>query len=276
TSSLLFISSQAFLKSLSPSDVDILMEGCWYFGDSFCSLHSTFDIFLSNVSIFHLISIAVDRYQAVCNPLRYHDTVTIAVAWLMVALSWAAAASYSCGLLYSKGSVTSLDGYITSINCLGSCIHLFNVLWSTLNTLIVFFLPCSIIVGLYAKIFLVARQHIRQLGGTSQQPRFKQRNGKRKTHSSERKAAKTLGIVVGAFILCWMPFFVTSIIDPYIDFVTPPVLYEVFFWLGYFNSTLNPIIYGLFYPWFQSSLKLIISLKIFAAHSSNTKVFSES
>ncbi|XP_072558942.1 trace amine-associated receptor 13c-like [Paramormyrops kingsleyae] len=252
------------------------VEGCWYFGDTFCSLHSTFDMFLSCASIFHLVSIAVDRYQAVCNPLRYHDTVTIPVAWLMVALSWAAAASYSYGLLYSKANMMGLDEYITSINCLGSCILLFNALWGTLHTLIVFFLPCSVMVGLYVKIFLVARQHVRQLGDMNQQPCFKQNNGKRKTHSSERKAAKTLGIVVGAFILCWMPFFVTSILDPYIDFATPPVLYEGFFWLGYFNSTLNPIIYGLFYPWFQKSLKLIISLKIFSAYSSNTKVFSES
>ncbi|XP_023679852.2 trace amine-associated receptor 13c-like [Paramormyrops kingsleyae] len=251
------------------------VEGCWYFGDTFCSLHSTFDFFLACASIFHLISIAVDRYQAVCNPLRYHDTVTIAVAWLMVALSWAAAASYSCAFLYSKGSMSGLDGYITSINCLGSCILLFNAQWSTPNTLIGFFLPCSVMMGLYIKIFLVARQHVRQLGDMSQQPCFKQNNGKRKTHSSERKAAKTLGIVVGAFILCWMPYFITSVLDPYIDFATPPVLYEVFVWLGYFNSTLNPIIYGLFYPWFQKSLKLIISLKIFSTHSSDTKVFPE-
>ncbi|XP_072558823.1 trace amine-associated receptor 13c-like [Paramormyrops kingsleyae] len=252
------------------------VEGCWYFGDSFCSLHSTFDMFLSCASVFHLISIAVDRYQAVCNPLRYHDTVTIPVAWLMVALSWAAAASYSYGLLYSKANVMGLDEYITSINCLGSCILLFNAQWSTPNTVIGFFLPCSVIIGLYAKIFLVARQHVRQLGGTSQQPRFKQNNGKRKTHSSERKAAKTLGIVVGAFIICWMPLLVSTALDPYTDFATPPVLYEGFVWLGYFNSTLNPIIYALFYPWFRKSLKVIISLRIFSAHSSHTNVFSES
>ncbi|XP_048841342.1 trace amine-associated receptor 13c-like [Brienomyrus brachyistius] len=218
------------------------VEGCWYFGDTFCSLHSTFYMFLTSVSIFHLISIAVDRYQAVCNPLRYHNTVTIPVAWLMVALSWAAAASYSYSLLYSKANVMGLDEYITSINCLGSCTFLFNTLWSTLDSLIGFFLPCSVMIGLYVKIFLVARQHIRQLGGTSQQPCFTEGHGNRKSHSSERKAAKTLGIVVGGFILCWMPLFLNSTLNPYTDFATPPVLYEGFVWLGYFNSTLNPII----------------------------------
>ncbi|XP_048841327.1 trace amine-associated receptor 13c-like [Brienomyrus brachyistius] len=252
------------------------VEGCWYFGDTLCSLHSTVDMILTAASIFHLMSIAIDRYQAVCNPLRYHNTVTIPVAWLIVALSWTAAVSYSCALLYSKANLMGLDEYITSINCLGSCILLFNAMWGTLHTQIWFFLPCSVMIGLYTKIFLVARQHVRQLGGTSQQPCFTEGHGNRKSHSSERKAAKTLGIVVGAFILCWMPFFVISVIDPYIDFATPPVLYEGIFWVGYFNSALNPIIYGLFYPWFQRSLKLILSLKIFAAHSSNTKVFPES
>ncbi|XP_048841340.1 trace amine-associated receptor 13c-like [Brienomyrus brachyistius] len=249
------------------------VEGCWYFGNTFCSLHSTFDVILSCASIFHLMSIAVDRYQAVCNPLQYHNTVTIPVAWLMVALSWTAAVSYSCAHLYS---VISLDEYITSINCLGSCNLMFNDLWSMLNSLVGFFLPCLVMIGLYGKIFLVARQHVRQLEGTSQQPCFTEGHGNRKSHSSERKAAKTLGIVVGAFILCWMPLFVISVLDPYTDFATPPVLYEGIYWVGYFNSAFNPIIYGLFYPWFRKSLKLIISLKIFAAHSSNTKVFPES
>ncbi|XP_072550841.1 trace amine-associated receptor 13c-like [Salminus brasiliensis] len=246
------------------------VDGCWYFGEAFCLLHSSFDMFLTSVSIFHLICIATDRYQAVCHPLHYPTRITIPIAWLMVALSWATAAVYSYGLMYSKANTASLDEYIESISCMGSCNLLFNALWGALDTLIGFLLPCLVMVCLYAQIFLVSKKHARKIEGTKQCT-----NGTIISQSvkHENKAAKTLAIVVGAFILCWMPFFVNSLIDPYINFSTPAVLFEVFVWLGYVNSTLNPLIYGLFYPWFRKSLYLIVTLRIFAPQSSDTNVF---
>ncbi|XP_066534038.1 trace amine-associated receptor 13c-like [Hoplias malabaricus] len=243
------------------------VDGCWYYGESFCLLHSSFDILLTSASIFHLIFIATDRYEAVCHPLHYPTKITIPIAWLMVALSWITAAGYSFGVTYSKANIADLDEYISSISCVGSCNLLFNALWSVLDTLICFFLPCSVMVCLYTLIFLVSRKHSRKIKSTKQCSEISQ------SMKHENKAAKTLGIVVGAFICCWMPFYVNSLLDPYINFSTPPVLFEVFVWLGYLNSTINPIIYGLFYPWFRKSLYLIVTLKIFASHSSDTNVF---
>ncbi|XP_064197268.1 trace amine-associated receptor 13c-like [Anguilla rostrata] len=254
------------------------VDGCWYFGDAFCLLHSSYDMFLATASIFHLIFIAIDRHQAVCNPLHYSTRITIPIAFLMSTLSWIIAAAYSYGLLYSKADVKGLEDYIASIHCLGGCIHFvlsFNALWGVLDTLIAFFVPCFVMMSLYAKIFLVAREHARKIGGMNRKIPVNAENKHKLSQGSEQKAAKTLGIVMSVFIICWLPCFVNSLIDPYTTFSANHVVSDAFVWLGYFNSTLNPIIYGLFYPWFQKTLKLIITFKIFTPHSSNINVFSE-
>ncbi|XP_026785876.3 trace amine-associated receptor 13c-like [Pangasianodon hypophthalmus] len=250
------------------------VDGCWYYGEELCFLHSSFDMCLTGASIFHLISIAIDRYQAVCYPLQYPTRVTIPVAWLMAVMSWTASVVYSYTLLCSKANVEKLDDYIASISCLGYCGLLFNALWAALDACMCFFLPCSVMFCLYARIFFISKKHARKIEGVKQG-----RNDVNLTKFSQRvkhenKAAKTLGIVVGAFICCWMPYFLTSLLDPFINFATPLVLYDVFVWLGYINSTLNPIIYGLFYPWFRKTLYLIVTLKIFGSHSSDMKLYA--
>ncbi|XP_034157760.2 trace amine-associated receptor 13c-like [Pangasianodon hypophthalmus] len=245
------------------------VDGCWYYGEDFCFLHSSFDMCLTVASICHLISIAIDRYQAVCYPLQYPTRVTKPVAWFMVAVNWTAATVYSYSLLLTKGNVDS--GFT---NCLGGCSLFMNALWAILCIVAGFILPCCVMICLYTKICFISKKHARKIEGVKQG-----RNDTTLTKFSQRvkhenKAVKTLGIVVGAFNFCWMPYFLTSLLDPFINFATPLLLYDAFAWLGYINSTLNPIIYGLFYPWFRKTLYLIVTLKIFAPHSSEMKVYT--
>ncbi len=75
----------------------------------------------------------------------------------------------------------------------------------------------------------------------------------------ERKAAKTLAIVTGAFIACWLPFFILAILMPvFKSWSFPPRMIAFFLWTGYFNSTLNPIIYTVFSPEFRQAFQKII------------------
>ncbi|XP_022918383.1 5-hydroxytryptamine receptor 1 [Onthophagus taurus] len=66
--------------------------------------------------------------------------------------------------------------------------------------------------------------------------------------AKERKASTTLGIIMSAFIVCWLPFFVLALIRPLYGplYKTPymETLVSIFLWLGYANSLLNPIIYA--------------------------------
>ncbi|KAG8269915.1 5-hydroxytryptamine receptor [Homalodisca vitripennis] len=75
----------------------------------------------------------------------------------------------------------------------------------------------------------------------------------------ERKAAKTLAIITGAFVVCWLPFFIMAILLPiYNGDKFSPYMIALFLWLGYFNSTLNPIIYTIFSPEFRHAFKRIL------------------
>ncbi|XP_018335910.1 5-hydroxytryptamine receptor-like isoform X2 [Agrilus planipennis] len=75
----------------------------------------------------------------------------------------------------------------------------------------------------------------------------------------ERKAAKTLAIITGAFVMCWLPFFILALLMPLCDKCNiSGYVMNFFLWLGYFNSTLNPVIYTIFSPEFRQAFKRIL------------------
>lgn len=74
----------------------------------------------------------------------------------------------------------------------------------------------------------------------------------------ETKAAKTLGIIVGGFIVCWLPFFTMYVIRAFCEECIHPLVFSILFWLGYCNSAINPLIYALFSKDFRFAFKRII------------------
>lgn len=77
-------------------------------------------------------------------------------------------------------------------------------------------------------------------------------------NDDDQKAAKTLAIIVGLFILCWLPFFTLYLIRPFCEDCINQILFSVVFWIGYCNSAINPMIYALFSKDFRFAFKRII------------------
>lgn len=86
----------------------------------------------------------------------------------------------------------------------------------------------------------------------------------------ETKAAKTLGIIVGGFIMCWLPFFTMYLVRAFYPNHIHPTVFSVLFWLGYCNSAINPCIYALFSKDFRFAFKRIICCRCSCIQRANT------
>ena len=72
-----------------------------------------------------------------------------------------------------------------------------------------------------------------------------QREENKKLHRREYRAAKTLGLIMVGFCVCWLPFFIIYTVHPFKpSLVTSPHIPKVAVWLGYFNSCINPYLYA--------------------------------
>lgn len=74
----------------------------------------------------------------------------------------------------------------------------------------------------------------------------------------ETKAAKTLAVIMGCFCLCWAPFFITNVVDPFINYSVPGQLWTAWLWLGYINSGLNPFLYAFLNRAFRRAFLVIL------------------
>ncbi|XP_005389270.1 PREDICTED: trace amine-associated receptor 5 [Chinchilla lanigera] len=242
------------------------VESCWFFGDFLCRLHTYLDTLFCLTSIFHLCFISIDRYCAICDPLLYPSKFTARVALRYILAGWGVPSAYTALFLYTDGLERGLSQWLEEMPCVGSCQLLFNKFWGWLN-FPTFFVPCVIMISLYIKIFVVARRQAQQISTLN-----KSLAGAAK---QERKAAKTLGIAVGVYLLCWLPFTVDTMVDSLLSFTTPPLLFDIFIWFAYFNSACNPVIYVFSYQWFRKALKLILSREIFSLQKCTTDLYQE-
>ncbi|NWH40637.1 HRH1 protein, partial [Chloropsis hardwickii] len=76
----------------------------------------------------------------------------------------------------------------------------------------------------------------------------------------ERKAAKQLGVIMAAFMLCWIPYFVLFMVITFHDYKQLLELHRATIWLGYINSTLNPFLYPLCNQNFKKTFKKILHI----------------
>jgi octopamine receptor alpha len=90
-------------------------------------------------------------------------------------------------------------------------------------------------------------------------PKDPEREKRRVARKKEKRATLILGLIMGSFIACWLPFFFMYILTPMCSVCDiPPAAFSIAFWLGYMNSALNPVIYTIFNKDFRRAFRRIL------------------
>ncbi|XP_033028379.1 LOW QUALITY PROTEIN: D(1) dopamine receptor-like [Lacerta agilis] len=267
-----------FVISLAVSDLLVAMlvmpwkavtevAGFWPFG-SFCDVWVAFDIMCSTASILNLCIISLDRYWAISSPFRYERKMTQRVAFVMIGVAWMLSVLISfipVQLRWHQANelppAHQRDSNITW-NSKENCDSSLNRTYAISSSLISFYIPVVIMIVTYTRIFCIAQRQIRRISSleravehakSCQSNECPHEVSLKNSFRKETKVLKTLSIIMGVFVFCWLPFFVLNCIIPFCDHTlhqlaelpcVSDTVFNIFVWFGWANSSLNPIIYA--------------------------------
>ncbi|KAF7644905.1 hypothetical protein LDENG_00213850, partial [Lucifuga dentata] len=136
----------------------LLIEGCWLLGDIMCVLYLVLDFIVTAASVGAMVLISVDRYVAICDPLRYPTKVTQKRVKICVCLCWLC--SFLCHILLQKENLKHPGRYKS---CIGECVILIKYIEGVFDLILSFITPVTVIIVLYMRVFMVAVSQARAM-----------------------------------------------------------------------------------------------------------------
>ncbi|KAH9372971.1 hypothetical protein HPB48_019794 [Haemaphysalis longicornis] len=193
------------------------LMGYWAFGPQFCDIWIAFDVMCSTASILNLCAISMDRFLHIKDPLGYGRWMTKRAVLGTIAAIWMLSALLSF-LPISLGWHRPYPDSLLVVDGKTMCALDLTPEYAVTSSLISFYMPCVVMVALYARLYLYARRHVQNIRAVTKPcvvnhkdpgspTKFRAMGGQSSLHVMDHKAAITLGIIVGVFLCCWVPFF---------------------------------------------------------------------
>ncbi|XDV44683.1 hypothetical protein PO909_012925 [Leuciscus waleckii] len=255
-----------------------LIGGQWIFGRVFCNVFIAMDVMCCTASIMTLCVISIDRlhfsknifsaffhfshsplhflrYLGITKPLTYPVRQSGKCMAKIVLSVW---------LLSASITLPPLFGWAQNVNDDNVCLISQDLGYTIYSTAVAFYIPMTVMLIMYYRIYRVAKvsaakhtiagfpkaEDEESVNCVTAALKLQREVKECVSFSRLLKAAATLGIVVGAFAVCWMPFFLLSTARPFICGVqcscVPLWVERTLLWLGYANSLINPFIYAFF------------------------------
>ncbi|KAM4705913.1 5-hydroxytryptamine receptor 5A [Rhinophrynus dorsalis] len=247
----------------------------WRLGRILCHIWISFDVLCCTASIWNVTAIALDRYWSITRHLEYTLKTRKRISNIMILLTWLLSSVISLSPLFGWGETYSESNEECQVSQEPS--------YTIFSTFGAFYLPLCVVLFVYWKIYKAAKFRIGskktntitpmpeviEVKEASHQPQMVftvrhatvtfQTDGDTWREQKEKKAALMVGILIGVFVLCWIPFFITELINPLCSCDIPPIWKSIFLWLGYSNSFFNPLIYTAFNKNYNNAFRNLFS-----------------
>uniref|UniRef100_A0A2K6DLP9 Mu-type opioid receptor n=1 Tax=Macaca nemestrina TaxID=9545 RepID=A0A2K6DLP9_MACNE len=225
--------ADALVTSTLPFQSVNYLMGTWPFGTILCKIVISIDYYNMFTSIFTLCTMSVDRYIAVCHPVKALDFRTPRNAKIINVCNWILSSAIGLPVMFmatTKYRQGSIDCTLTFShpswyweNLLKICVFIF-----------AFIMPVLIITVCYG-LMILRLKSVRMLSGSKEKDR------------NLRRITRMVLVVVAVFIICWTPIHIYVIIKALVTI--PETTFQTVSWhfciaLGYTNSCLNPVLYA--------------------------------
>lgn len=150
---------------------------------------------LGVASLLSLGAVTVDRFLSITRPLRYDSYLNTTRASTIILLIWMVSVFQAVLLFAFRDDQAS------------------ETLYQDLRFALAFSLPFICVILVNGRIFCVARKHARQINMADPSTR----NSSNRGFIKKTKTAKVIGLLVGAFVVSWLPYFVLTICELHLE-----------------------------------------------------------
>lgn len=202
--------------------------------------------------------LSFDRYYAICHPLKSRYIRTPKRAAFLIVVIWIIALVVSIPMLLVQRIEARLEIFYPDIRIVYVCAEyyseqIYDILHTTFTFVVFYAIPMIVMFCAYGRI--AYQLWIRKpIGDSLGSPQYVI-----KTRQQKRKIIRMLITVVVLFGICWLPFFAIQLhhLHNEIDssYRSAQTVVHI---VGYLNSLLNPIVYGIMNEKFKQCLKSAI------------------
>ncbi|XP_060689282.1 histamine H2 receptor-like [Hemiscyllium ocellatum] len=241
-----------------PFSIIYEVTGVWMFGRQFCKVWISFDVMFCTASIVTLCFISLDRYCSVVTPYHYPKRMSRKRCIIMAVTIWVYSSLIS--FLPVMQGWNEIPG--VNFDAGTECVFVTNWAFAIVASALAFYIPFLIMCSMYFFIYRASRLKSSRIMAQTLDLHYHPNSKRPNNLQLENKATRTMSIIISVFVMCWLPYFVFNVwlavhgAESTSDVITH--VFKVITWLGYCNSTINPMLYAFLNRDFQRALKKLL------------------